>query len=492
MKSALKIIALILCVTLLFSSCEKGAGVETTTETTPQGADALAEDALKGDGVLSLPYNEADGLNPFFVKSNENIYICKMLYQSLFSVNENFNRVPQIAQSIVVNGTTATVQLRSDAACRDSQPINAYDVVYSFNLAKESYAWSGDLIGVLEATVNSQFSVNFTLDFEDAYVGAKLCFPIVKQGTADTQNAIPKGCGEYYYSKGKLYSAFNKPTISLSGISTNKSAENAFKIGTTDVFFNDLSNCEYTGIVGKTEEVMLNNMVYLGLNSNNGALNKYVRSAIAAGINCEDIVVSSYQGHGKAVKLPINPNAEYAKSVSTIELTGNAKLATEILDRCGFIRYSGKSKTNGAYSLSFKLIVNSDNKYRLAAAYNIADTLNAIGFAIQVLPLTFEDYNQRILAGNYDMYLGEIKLDGSMDLSQLFRGTLSNGIDQSSSAAVDYFNFRAGKIVPEDYFETFAEEYPFVPILFRSGYVVTSTDINVSLSTNPFDLYNNL
>lgn len=496
MKNALKIIALILCVTMLFSACsdKKPTENESATETTTQKAETDTNNLAKGDGVVSLPYNEADGINPYFAKSNENLYICNLLYDSLFSIDENYKAIPEIAQSISVNGNIASVQLRTDANCRGSQPINAYDVVYSFNLAKASYGWAGYLIGVSGAVVKSTYSVAFTLDFEDVYVGAKLCFPIVKEGTADIQTAVPTGSGEYYYLEGNLHSNHNESKIPLYSIGSNKSSENAFKIGATDVYFNDLANCEYVGITGKTEEVTLNNMVYIGLNSNNGALNKYVRSAIVAGLNGEDVVVSAYQGHGEAVKMPINPNVDYAENIPSINVKGDTKLAEKILDRCGFTKYSGTTKTNGAYFLSFNLIVNRENKYRLAAAYNIADSLNKMGFFVVVNPLSFADYNQRIAEGNYDMYLGEIKLDGSMDLSPFFleNGTLSAGIEKDGRASTEYFNYRAGKITAEEYYGIFAEEYPFIPVLFRNGYVVTSADVTADLSENPFDLYNKL
>lgn len=482
---------------MLFSSCSNKTPTETesTTDTTQQNVSAENEASPKGDGVISLPYNETDGFNPFFAKSNENLYICNLIFESLFSVDKNYNITPVIAESIAVNGTTATVQLRADADCRGSQPINAYDVVYSFNLAKASYAWAGYLNGVSGATAISKFAVAFALDYSDVYAGAKLCFPVVKEGTADIQTAIPTGSGDYYVLENKLVGiAEPSKTISLYGIDTNKSSENAFKIGATDVYFSDLSNCEYMGVTGKTEEVMLNNMVYLGLNSNNGGLNKFVRSAIAAGLNGDDIVLSSYQGHGKAVKMPVNPSADYYENTETINSQGDTTLAEQILDRSGFTRYSGKAKTNGAYTLSFDLIVNKDNKYRLAAAFHIADSLNKLGFYINVRPLSFADYNQRISAGNYDMYLGEIKLDGSMDLSQFFieNGKLGAGIDKSGKASTEYFRYRAGHITTEEYYEIFAEEYPFVPVLFRNGYVVTSADIKTDLSENPFELYKNL
>ncbi|MBR5191083.1 MAG: hypothetical protein IKW34_03530 [Clostridia bacterium] len=494
MKNAVKIIALLLCVTLLFSACggNKPTPDESTTENPQENVSSDNGETAKGDGVISLPYNESDGVNPYFVKSNENIYICKMLFNSLFTVDEKYNIVPQIATSISVNGTTATVQLRTDAKCRGSQPINAYDVVYSFNLAKASYAWAGYLNGVASATAKSKFTVEFALDFSDVYVGAKLCFPITKEGTADIQTAVPTGSGEYYWLEKQLVNtADNSKKIKLYTIDTNKSSENAFKIGATDVFFSDLSDCEYIGVAGKTEEVTLNNMVYIGLNSNNGALNKYIRSAIAAQLNSEDVAVSSYQGHGKAVKMPVNPNASIYKDVQSVSAQGDTTLAQKIIDRCGYTRFSGKARTNGAYLLSFNLIVNKDNKYRVAAAYNIADNLNKIGFYVNVSLLSFADYNQRIAAGNYDMYLGEVKLDGSMDLSRFFNGNLSAGIDKTGKAATEYFRYRAGLITAEEYYKIFSEEYPFVPVLFRNGYSVTSADVKTDLSKNPLDLYKN-
>lgn len=497
MRNALKFTALILCIALLFSACTgKKTPEETTTEPESSTVNTESDDSSgKGDGKIVLPYNEADGLNPYFARSNENLYICRMLFDSLFSVDEKGNAVPKIAKSVTVDGNKAVVQLRNDANCKGSQPINANDVVYSFNLAKASYGFGSSLNGIAGADATGSYTVVFNLDFSDALVGAKLNFPVVKQGTADIQTAVPTGSGDYYCLEKTLISMSNAENkIFLYPIDTSKSAENTFKIGSTDVFFSDLSDCEYTSVVGKTEEVLLNNMVYLGFNSENGALSKYVRSAVAAKLNCEDVVISAYQGHGKAVKLPVKPDSSASAEEYPISTEGDKTLAENILDRAGFIQYSGRAKTNGAYSLSFNLIVNRDNKYRLAAAYNIADSLNEIGFSITVHPLSFDDYSERIASGNYHMYLGEVKLDASMDLSQFFTegGALCSGIDLSGKSATDYFKFRAGKISADDYYKSFVDEYPFVPVLFRTGYVVTSSDVTVNLSQNSFDLYNNL
>lgn len=500
MKNAIKLISLLLCICMLFSACKPQK--ETPDESTTTPAESTTENNVnteetfsKSDGKISLPYNESDGLNPFFARSDENLYICKLLFEPLYSVDSTYTPNGVIAESISVNGTTATVKIKRGISCRGSSNINADDVVYSFNLAKASFGWSDDLKGISAATKSNDYAVNFTLDYADSLVAGKLTFPVVKVGTADVQTAVPTGSGSYYHLEGKLISlANNEKKINLWSVGTRDSVEDALKIGTSDVFFSNMSNCNYTGAAGNTQSVLLNNMVYLGLNSERGALNKYIRSAIAAKIDSEEIALSAYQGHAVASKLPINPESAVNNEITQIATKGDKTLADNIIDRCGYTRYSGKAKTNGAYLLSFNLIVNKNNKYRVAAAYSIADSLNECGFYINVQALSFADYKERITSGNYDMYLGEIKLDGSMDLSQFFveSGNVAAGINKTDRVATEYFNYRAGKITAKEYYEIFAEEYPFVPVVFRTGYVMSSDDIKIDLTQMPFNLYNGI
>ncbi len=495
MKNLIKIFSLLVCFCLIFTACtNKQSEPEMTTKvedsTEKPSTDNTENSFSKGDGKISLPFNESDGLNPYFAKSDENLYLAELLFDSLFSVDSAFTVSGEIAESIDVKNATATVKIRKNVACYKSSSINAEDVVYSFNLAKASYSWGDDLKGIASAEAVNQYTVKLNLDFSDTLVSAKLTFPVVKKGTADIKTAVPNGSGEYYYNEGRLISAKNKDKqIYLHSVSTRDSVEDAFKIGMADVFFSNMSDCNYIGTAGKTQSVLLNNMVYLGLNSNRGALTKPIRSAIAAKLNCEELVLSAYQGHGKAVKLPVNPNSEI--EYSEISTKGDKELADSIIDRCGYTRYSGNVKTNGAYKLSFTLIVNNDNKYRVAAAYNIADSLKECGFNIKVESISFANYKERISSGNYDIYLGEVRLDSSMDLSPFFAsdGKLTAGINKDELAGSKYYEYRAGKISAQEYYEIFAEEYPFVPLLFKSGYVVTSQDVELNLKQMPSDLY---
>ena len=497
MKKAVKIISLVLCLCLLFSACsgEKGNEENSSDEEINTSLQNSETDNDGFNGNVALPYNKTDGLNPFFARSYENLYICSLMYQPLYSVDSGYSVNTVIAENLNVTDNTAMVRIRQGVSFKDASYITADDVVYSFNMAKESYAWAESLNEIVSAQAVGRYAVEFTLTHKDIYVAGKLNFPVVKAGTADTEDMIPMGSGNYYYVEDKLINTLNnKKILSLVSIGTRDSVENAMTIDAVDVFFNDMSNCNYTTTTATMQDVQLNNMVYLGLNSANGALNNTIRNAIAARLDSDKIALSSYQGHATAMKLPFNPQSGLANEVTAIKTAGDKELANKIIDRCGYTRYSGSAKTNGAYTLALSIIVNKDNKFRVAAAYNIADALNECGFLISVQSLPFDEYVQRIESGNFDMYLGEVKLDYTMDIGQFFNqnSMLSAGIDVDSEVATEYFRFRAGEITPAEYYEVFVEQYPFVPIVFRKGYVLTSDELKLNLKEIPYSLYSGL
>lgn len=495
MKKSFKILSVFLSIILLFCACGKQPDTndsETTTPQTPQNN--INTPQTEKNGELRLPYNKADGINPFFAKSYENLYLARLLYSSLYYVSQSYEAEPLVAASININGKNAAVTVKSGLACHGSANITPADVVYSFNKAKSSYAYSDSLKSIKSAAVSGN-SVVFTSTFADNSVALKLTFPIVKENSAELQSDIPIGFGEYYFYENTLISTSGaKPTVALISVNTAQSSLNAYKIGNTDIFFSDLSDCTYTQLHGNFLSADLNNMVYLGFNGDLGGLNKNIRSAVAVLLNSESIAQESYQGHASACKVPCNPNWSGYKEGESVQipLSGDKQTAAQIIDRCGFTRYAGKALTNGAFVLSFSLIVNADNKYRVAAAYAVADALNEAGFYIEVKPLSFEDYSERIASGNYEMYIGETKLDFSMDLSQFFTedGALSNGIEQEKTAK-SYFDMRAGKISYAQFYKIFVEYYPFVPLAFRTGAVFSSNNFDGDFSRFPYDLYYN-
>ncbi len=505
MKKALKILSVFLSISLLFCAC--GKQTKPSADVPSESSTLSGDTPAQTNGNVRLPYNAADGINPFFAKSYENLYLTRLLYMPLFTVSSSYDAEPLVAASISINGKTATVAVKSGLKCHGSGDITPNDIVYSFNKAKTSYAFADSLKSVESVAVSGN-SVVFTSAFEDSFVALKLVFPIVKENTAELQTDIPIGSGQYYFYENKLIStADESKTVELTSVNTSDSSLNAYKIGNTDIYFSDLADCNYTGLHGNYTSADLNNMVYLGFNKKIGGLNKNIRSAIAVLLNSEDIAKVCYQGHAIPSKVPCNPNSSVYKAITEgkLELSGDTQKAAQIIDRCGYTRFAGKALTNGKYVLSYSLIVNGDNKYRVSAAYAVADALNQAGFYIEVKALSFEDYSERIASGNYEMYIGEIKLDYSMDLSQLLaekqkepentektedaEKTENTEKTEPNKALQSYSKMRAGKISYADFYKVFVEYHPFVPLVFRTGAVFGSNNFSGDFSHFPYDLY---
>ena len=489
MRKVFRILAVLCCICILLTSCTAaGQNEESTTEESETQVMPVKEKvSSKTDEKLMkglLPFNDEDGLNPFFAQTYENQYLMRLVYYPLFSVDSEFNAVPVIAESIKLTGKTVVVSIKKNLICHGSNEIHAADVVYSFNMAKNSAYYRNELDNIESAMVSGTYTVDFTLVRADSFTAAKLNFPIVKSGTADGRADIPTGYGAYYYNEMSLMPYDEDgDEIRLYSSAARDSVYNAYKVGNSSVFFSDLSDCNFVQSIGQEKDIQLTNMVYLGINQERGSLNNNIRSAIALLVDSDEIAEECYQGHATAVKIPS------LKAKSPVATSANRERAERIIDSCGYTYYAGKALTNGAYVLSFSLIVNKDNSYRLNTAYEIADRLNEAGFYIEVRPLSFADYSERIKSGNYELYLGEIKLDASFSLSPFFEkeGLVSAGVSKKISG--DYFKMRSGTKSEEDFINSFVTDYPFVPVCFRKGYVLYANGLPEDFERAPYDIY---
>ena len=135
MKKLTKLIALLLCICLCFSACKGKEKDEESTTIPPEQTTETDESFAITDGKVTLPYNKADGINPFFAESYENIYLSLLLYEPLFSVDSNYIATGVVADSVDVRDKIATVRINHNVVCKGYESITAHDVVYSFNLA---------------------------------------------------------------------------------------------------------------------------------------------------------------------------------------------------------------------------------------------------------------------------------------------------------------------------------------------------------------------
>ena len=102
-----------------------------------------------------------------------------------------------------------------------------------------------------------------------------------------------------------------------------------------------------------------------------------------------------------------------------------------------------------------------------------------------------DKYNQKIASGDFDLYLGEIKLTENLDLCPFFseKGSASKGIDFSLRAVTDYEAFCEGSIGLSEFLDSFLNDMPFVPVCYSSGLAAYKKGLKPDFSYSSDHLY---
>lgn len=478
---------------LLLSAC----GGDKTNGAAPQNK-ADGEEAAAQTAVLSLPYYENDALNPYFAESALNRALSSLVFEPLYRVDAAYTAQPVLAQSISADGLTYTVTLK-DAVFSDGSAVTAADAVYAFEKAKASNWYGSRLAGVASAAARGN-AVVFTLSAPDLYPESLLTFPIVRRGTADTADAAAIGSGAYVFSGDMLSKNPHAPacafeSISLIHIKNPENLENALEIGNIDYLFTDFSDGDYTRIVAQNTYLTMNHLVYLGINHTNAALQSAaVRTAIYTAAGKTTAATSGYRGTAVACALPFHPDFCAAQGLTAGRTAADTEEAEAILSKVGYNRYDKNGKlTNGQNTLEMAILVNNDNNFRLTAAYSLAEDLNAAGFSVAVESVAYDEYARRIAAGEFTLYLGEIKLPENLSLSAFFSGgAASAGLNTALPVFADYAAFCKGEKNAAQFAESFLDDMPFVPICYRAGMAAYSKAVQPAFSTAAYDIYGDI
>lgn len=466
----ISVLVLLLCAATVFTACDG----DSTEETKPSGDGGVQTEKTE----MTVPYLEADSLNPFFAVSTENTALGELCFEPLFRITANYEAEPALGASYKNDGAILIVTL-ADRVFSNGKAVTAEDVVYSFNKARGAQRYAKVLNCFASARASSAKTVSFFLVAEDKYAVNLLHFPIVQKDTAEDRDKMPVGSGAYRLSEkalvknSKSTAAAKREKINLFPISDAKYEVGALEIGNLSCMLTDFSNGTGQRVSANTKNVPLNSMVYLGINCWNGALSSAaVRTAISNAIDSEEVVSTSYQGYALPASTPFNPLWAAAKTVKGRSTKGDAERAKSILERVGYNRFNAKGiRTNGTYVLSYTLLVNSDNSFRTAAAQRIAKSLNEAGFTVTVKAVPYAEYVSLVNNSSFDLYLGEIKLTENMNLNPFLVGgeVAAKGVNASSEVCLQYRSFKAGQTDINAFMEQFLTDMPFVPICYREG-----------------------
>ena len=510
-----KTVCALLCAILCFSfaSCKKNPG-GTSSDIAPEASEKIKYEEI------NLLYYSGDSFNPYTAKTKHNRQLARLLYDSLLKYDNNYNPVYCLAQSASISGKTCRVTLKS-ANFTDGSAVTPDDVVYSYNLAKNSNTiYAAELYEVASVSVEGN-AVIFNLSNVDLSFLNLLDFPIIKAGTDGKKNSdgveiAPVGCGRYYVSENpnillRNENYFGKKgeisKITLINAPDDISASHYVEVGNTDIYYADESVANIARMSGKRADVNLNNFVYIGVNGADAVLsNSNMRYAISSAIDRTEICHSAYFDNAVPATGYYNPKFNVTNAVQSLKTVADLQITVENLSKIG---YNNLDKgyycdSNGKHP-TFSLLVNSDNTSRVAAANLIANGCRAAGIEINVVSKPYEQYKKALEAGAFQLYLGEIRVLPNMDLSSLVipGGSAAYGVvapvsDDEAKTPLKTVcgemieSYREGKVKHSDLAGTFLTEMPQIPVCYRQGILFYTSAIESGVAPSASDVFLNL
>lgn len=476
---------------------------------------------VKKNGTITLLYSMSDSFNPYESITDQNRQIAKLLFEPLIKTDNNFNTVLCLANTVETVGNICTVTLKT-VSFSDGSLLTADDVVYSYKAAVAAKGlYATKLYEVKKATAVDSKTVVFELNKNDPYFEKVLDFPILKTGSdkltdKDSVKLVPIGCGKFIFNEDKTELIPNKKyyqkhgaiqKIRLINAPDSESVAHYVEIGAADIYFNNISDGEIFRMSGQKFDINLNNLVYIGVNHSAGDLSlALLRQAISAAIDRDVVCSDAYFNNAISAKGFYTPVWEEVKSVQNIQTSQNSEITIENLAEIGYNKLDSEGvRVRGNRSLRFSLLVNSENRSRVAAAELIAEQLKPLGIKLTVVKVSFKEYQRRLKNSEFQLYIGEVNLTENMDISSLVvpGGSAAYGVknavhevaegEAAPATVSDIINsFYSGKAEITDVVSVLQTEMPIIPICYRTGVMFCDNVIKNVNGASQNDIFLNI
>ena len=439
---------------------------------------------------FSLPYSKEDTLNPYAAATEANVNLAGLLYDSLTVVDGTFTPQLSLAASVTpTDATHLTVTLIQGAKFSDGSAVTAADVKASFDTARYSAQYKELLSNVSAAAADRKSgTITFTLAKGDPNAAACLSFPILKAGKNTTAaGEAPLGGGLYVYTAGDNGASLvanphyrKKPryeTVTLRHLPNTDSMYYGLASGSITYYYDDLNVGETPRVSGASAKVDMNALTYLGINSGKGVLSDAtVRRAFSLLTDRTALAASAYAGWALPATLPFHPHWSGVKDVEPIFGGQELAAALKLLE------------TVELKKVKLELIYSTDSANRGTLVDTVRMQLESAGIQVTAVPLAYNDYLARLKNGQYDLYIGEIRLTANMDLDPLFGGAARYGIAADSAAAQAYSRYRSGEGTLQEFITAFGEDMPYIPLVWRCGFAGHDRRMQV-VTPNGYDPY---
>lgn len=482
MRRALALL-LAVCLGLALSGCGQEA-----PQPSPSAAPTPVPTRTAETVRFSLGYDPSASRHPITGGSQVNQELTGLVYQGLYELDNTFTPRPVLAASGAPgeDGYSWTFTIKSGVLFSDGTPLTARHAADSLNAARSAPLYAARLSAVTAVAAADDATLTVTLSAPNGNLPALLDVPIVlEQGEGP-----PLGTGYYRYESAgeRLFlqtnpyhggaAALPYDAIPLTAVEDAGERIAAFDSGEITAVTTEFSSAYALGYSSSYEacDYPTTSLLYVGFQAGKGPCQSpQVRQAFSRAFDREALVQVELSGHGDPACLPVSPlHGEYDGGAAAL-LDYDLDEAAALLAQAGYeINEEDGLLYHRRTPLAVTLLVNSDNEPRQAAADALAASLRALGVDVTVNTLPWEGYTAALARGDFDLYIGEVRLTGDFDPAPLLTGALNYGAggDWELSQALDAWRGAWGEArtqAARDLWSRFAQSAPVAPLCFRRG-----------------------
>lgn len=480
-------LALALCLCLAGCAAEESAPTPSLAST-PAPSPAAASTPYVEPAGLSLGYSAAGSLHPMEAADQGSLDVDSLVYEGLFQPDESFEPQPVLAASAEADetGRVWTVTVRSGVFFSDGTTLTARHVADSLQAAGSSPRYAARLSGIAGVQASDERTVIITLSGPNGALPALLDVPVF----LEREDGLPLGTGPYAFAQGEEHlSLRSNPAwwqgrepafseVSLVPFSSLEERASAFGSGEVTVVTTDYNAAGAPSWSGtyETHDYPTSVMLYVGYNTawDKPCHDVLVRRALSMAFDRGKIVTTLMAGHAQEAALPVSPASPLYDAQAASALRRDDAGAAALLEEAGWKRNDDGILVQRRKTLALTLAVNRDSAVKQSIAEDLSKSLEGLGISVTVSALDWESYNAALTNGEFDLYLGEVRLRADFDFSPLVgSGALSYGKywGEELTAALDGFRASSGAArgdAARALYAVFAQEVPFAPLCFKT------------------------
>jgi len=451
--------------------------------------------------AFTLPYLPGQTLDPITCSDGVQQTVSRLLYEGLFVLDEHFALQPMLCADYACDETATSFSFtpRAGAIFSDGSPLTAADILATYRRAATSPRYAARFANVSAMWVRGG-ALMVTLARPDSAFPALLDIPIVKSGSE--KNTVPLGTGPYLFATDSAgpclirnenwWSGEDVPLghIALTAAKDTDSAAYLFSAHGVNLIAADLLSSTPAAALSGAEitDAQTSALLFLGVNTRRAPLDDAaLRREMSRAFDREAIVTTLLAGHARATQFPIPPaSVLYPAALEAVwQSPTYANLPGPPAESDG--------DTEVAPGWTLTLLVNAENPFKVSLCEYLCRQLSAGSVTVSPRVLPWADYTAALEDGDFDLYLGEMRLTADWDVSALVGagGTLNYGgwADERTDAALEAFLAAETPATAAAFCRVLAQEAPILPIAFKSLSLLTPEGLCSGMSptgTDPF------